>query len=244
MRVRKSVWMSLAAVSMIMAACPLQAFERTVEQEFQDAGAKLEVFDQSLTFQERKTLKQVSSLNYVPLTGALSEKYQAREALKKEEEDFRLMSDLKGQLLSLPGQERFVSGEARVQHEREAEAVARMAIPAFEELKKDYEMVRPAILHNLLVNVGLKEQGLCWQWARDLTDRLKGLKLETFDLLWATARGGTVREHNTVVLVTHDRPLEDGLLLDGWKHSGKPFWIRVTDDKKHPWKLGEYYGGR
>jgi hypothetical protein len=76
-----------------------------------------------------------------------------------------------------------------------------------------------------------------------LTDRLRVLDLETFDMLWATARGGTMREHNTVVLVSKGHELQDGLVLDGWKYAGKPFWIRVTDDKKHPWKVGQYYGG-
>ena len=127
-------------------------------------------------------------------------------------------------------------------HEKEAEIIATTAIRGFGELRSKYEMVRPAIFHNMLVNMGIKGEGLCWQWTRDLTKRLMKLGLKTFDILWATARGGTMREHNTVVLVSHGRGLQEGLFLDGWTHSGRPFWMRVKDDKKHPWRPGSYTG--
>jgi hypothetical protein len=220
--------------------------EATAESVLADAETRLAAFDQSLSFQERKTLRQVSGRNpqHQRLSGVLLKKYETREGLKREVESARWMADLKKNLLSLPGREDYASGPAKILREREAETVARTAVPAFGELRREYEMVRPALLHNLLVNIGIKDQGLCWQWARDLMDRLKGLDLKTFDVLWATAREGTMREHNTVVLVSKGRDLQEGLFLDGWKKAGKPFWMLVREDKKHPWKPGTYYGGR
>ncbi|HEX5036292.1 MAG TPA: hypothetical protein VFX30_03960 [bacterium] len=215
----------------------------TLEQELQEARERLEAFDRALNFHERKTLRQTSERDRPSLEPALRVKFDERNRLKDDLESYDRMVDLKRQLMALPGREAFASGSALLQREGEAEAVARIAVPAFGELRRHYEMIRPAILHNFFVNVGLKDEGFCWHWARDLTDRLKVLDLETFDLLWATARGGTMREHNTVVLVSKGRELQDGLVLDGWKYAGKPFWIRVTDDKKHPWKVGQYYGG-
>src|SRR5512141_1750267 len=36
------------------------------------------------------------------------------------------------------------------------------------ELAKEYRVVRPAIFHNVLVNLGMRQRGLCYQWADDL----------------------------------------------------------------------------
>jgi len=216
----------------------------TLEKNVTEAVGRLSAFDQSLSFQERKALRQTSKNGGGRFSGALLKKYEEREGLKQRVEDARLMVDLKRRLLDLPGHEDFSSGALNVRRVQEAETVARTIVPAFADLRRQYEMVRPAIFHNLLVNMGIKDQGLCWHWARDLTDRLRDLDLKTFDLIWATARGETMREHNTVVVVSRGHGLEDGLLLDGWKKAGKPFWIRVPDDKKHPWKVGQYYGGR
>jgi len=231
----KDLKVRLIAVLAVIAGLVGRAYGASINQDYLKAKDRLAVFDKSLTLQERKLIKLGPEQGR--LTGSLLKKYEARQELKEDAGNLQLMIDLRKQLLLLPG-------ESSSQKELEAEVVARIVVPAFGDLRREYAMVRPALFHNLLVNMGLKEQGLCWQWARDLTNRLNTLNLKTFDVLWATARGGTLREHNTVVLVSHGHPLEEGLLLDGWKYSGKPFWIRVVDDKKHPWKLGEYYGGR
>ncbi|HSA60082.1 MAG TPA: hypothetical protein VLJ37_10405 [bacterium] len=216
----------------------------SLERDLSEADGRLSAFDRALNFQERKTLRQTPARGLERLPGALLKKYEEREALKREFTEARLMVDLKRRLLELPGRDEYASGPHNLLREQEAEAIARMAVPAFAELRREYEMVRPALLHNLLVNIGIRDQGLCWQWARDLMDRLKSLNLETFDVLWATAREGTMREHNTVVVVSKGRDLREGLFLDGWKKAGKPFWMLVREDKKHPWKPGTYYGGR
>jgi hypothetical protein len=217
---------------------------KALEREATEAQDRLAAFDRALSFQERKVLRQTPARERARLSGALLEKFDERQALKREVEDARAMLDLKKRLLELPGRKDYASGPSSVLREKEAEAVARTAVPAFAELRREYEMVRPALLHNLLVNIGIKDQGLCWQWARDLMDRLNRLNLKTFDVLWATAREGTMREHNTVVLVSKGKDLQEGLFLDGWKKAGKPFWMPVREDKKHPWKPGTYYGGR
>ncbi len=200
---------------------------------------ELEIFDRSLSLGDRKILKSASLEERDHLDPRLQALWDERAELKSRKDEREKIVALKQALLELPG----ASATDRSSLEKEAETVAQVVIPAFADLKKQYEMVRPAVLHNLLVNVGLKHQGLCWHWTRDLTDTLNRLGLKKFDILWATARGGTPREHNSVVLVIKGGALQDGLVLDGWKKSGKPFWIRVPDDKSHPWKLGEYYGG-
>lgn len=234
----------IGPVLILLLGMAVRAEGASLEQDLSEAEGRLAAFDRSLNFQERKTLRQTSARDRQRLSGALLRKYEERQPLKRKVQEARLMVDLKRGLLELPGREDYASGPRKISRERDAEEVARTAIPAFAELRREYEMVRPALLHNLLVNIGIRDQGLCWQWARDLMDRLKSLNLETFDVLWATAREGTMREHNTVVVVSKGRDLQEGLFLDGWKKAGKPFWMLVREDKKHPWKPGTYYGGR
>lgn len=205
------------------------------EQEWERSAADLAVFDRALSLSDRRVLKQSSLRERERLTPRQRELYDVRRHLKEEAAYWDDVVRLKHDLLKMPG-------GPNEKDEREAEAIAKTAIRGFEDLRKKYDMLRPAIFHNLLVNVGLKGEGLCWEWTRDLTEKLMGLHLKSYDLLWATARESTMREHNTVVVVSKGRALEDGIFLDGWTKSGKPFWMRVPDDRKHPWKLGSYEG--
>lgn len=210
-------------------------------RSFEDAKQQLGAFDASLSFHDRKILKETGLRSKDQLSPSLKRLYVERRRLKDELTYWENVARLDEDLLKLPGKEDLRDSEIP-KRTTEAGQIAKTAIRAFGELRQKYEMVRPAILHNLLVNVGIKNEGLCWQWTRDLRKELLRLDLKTYDLQWATAREGTMREHNTVVVVTRGRPLEDGILLDGWTHSGKPFWLRVPDDKKHPWKPGSYSG--
>lgn len=117
----------------------------------------------------------------------------------------------------------------------EAQAVATTTLSTLSELQKRYRMIRPALLHNLLINARFKKEGFCWHWTRDLKERLAKLPLKEYDLLWAKAREGSFREHNALVIVSRGMPLKEGLVLDGWRRSGRPFWIPVKNDR-YPWK--------
>jgi hypothetical protein len=53
----------------------------------------------------------------------------------------------------------------------EAEQVAETAVTYASDLAEEYNLVRPAILHNVFVRIGLKDRGLCYHWAEDLMQR-------------------------------------------------------------------------
>ena len=121
--------------------------------------------------------------------------------------------------------------------EREAELLAQTAISYSIELAGKYHMLRPPILHNLLVNLGLRERGLCIHWTEDLLDYLSGLGLKSLELHWGIANHDVPMrlEHSSVIITARGQSFKEGLVLDPWRHSGKLYWTLVKDDS-YPWK--------
>ncbi|MDD1749287.1 MAG: hypothetical protein LUO89_05360 [Methanothrix sp.] len=119
----------------------------------------------------------------------------------------------------------------------EAELLAETAISYSLELAGKYHMLRPPILHNLLVNLGLRERGLCIHWTEDLLNRLSGLGMKSLELHWGIANHDVLLrlEHSSVIITACGQSFEEGLVLDPWRHSGELYWTRVKDDS-YPWK--------
>ena len=118
----------------------------------------------------------------------------------------------------------------------EARQVAETAIMYSYQLADEYQVVRPAVLHNVLIRVGLKDRGLCYHWTEDLLNKLKALELRTFQLHWGVAhRGSELREHNSVVITASGQAFEHGMVLDPWRNSGDLYWSLVQADR-YPWK--------
>ncbi|MGD9301262.1 MAG: hypothetical protein PVI13_06795 [Desulfobacterales bacterium] len=119
----------------------------------------------------------------------------------------------------------------------EARQVAETAITYSGNLAQDYNLVRPAILHNVFVRIGLKDRGLCYHWTEDLIRRLQSLELKTFQLHWGVAyRGSELREHNSVVITARGDAFEKGMVLDPWRNSGDLYWTLISADR-YPWKV-------
>ena len=118
----------------------------------------------------------------------------------------------------------------------EARQVAETAIIYSNQLADEYRLVRPAVLHNLLIRVGLKDRGLCYHWTEDLLKRLQALDLRTYQLHWGVAhRGSDLREHNSVVITARGQAFEKGMVLDPWRNSGDLYWALINTDQ-YPWR--------
>jgi hypothetical protein len=118
----------------------------------------------------------------------------------------------------------------------EAGQVAQTAIQYSAYLADRYELVRPAVLHNVLVRIGLKDRGLCHHWTTDLMEQLERLELKTYQLYWGVAhRGSELREHNSVVIAAKGQRFEEGIVLDPWRDSGELHWTPVKNDR-YPWQ--------
>jgi hypothetical protein len=118
----------------------------------------------------------------------------------------------------------------------EARQVAETAITYAKQLAEEYRLVRPAVLHNVLIRVGLKDRGLCYHWTEDLLKQLQSLDLRTYQLYWGVAhRGSELREHNSVVITARGQAFEKGLVLDPWRNSGDLYWALIKTDR-YPWQ--------
>jgi len=117
----------------------------------------------------------------------------------------------------------------------EARRVAHAAVTDSYRLAEDYRLAGSARWHNLLIQVGLRERGLCFHWTEDLMKRLQDLNLRTYRLHWGVAhRGSDLYEHNSVVITASNQAFEDGLVLDPWRNSGDLYWATVREDG-YPW---------
>ena len=119
----------------------------------------------------------------------------------------------------------------------EARILAETAVRESGILAEEYQLVRPAVAHNLLVVFGIRERGLCYHWTGDLMKKLQTLDLKSFQLHWGVAyRGSELREHNCVVVTAKGQSFFKGIVLDPWRNSGNLFWAQVAKDS-YPWKV-------
>ena len=93
-------------------------------------------------------------------------------------------------------------------------------------------------MHNIKVNLGFRDRGLCIDWTRDLLARLERENFVSLELHWAIANYESAfrLEHSTVVISARDHGIEQGLVLDPWRYSGNLYWARTTRDPGYRWK--------
>lgn len=120
----------------------------------------------------------------------------------------------------------------------EARRAARVAIEYSHQQARDYEITTPPLMHNLMVNFGIKSRGLCVHWTRDLMVRLQQERFRSLDLHWAIANYEPAfrLEHSTVVVSARGESMHQGLVLDGWRNAGELYWAPALDDPGYPWR--------
>jgi len=117
----------------------------------------------------------------------------------------------------------------------EARRVAYAAYMTGLELRREWRVVWLPGVQNLLVNMGARKGGLCFQWATELLVRLDALKLQTLELHWAESFANTSGEHNVIVVTARGQAFEKGILLDNWRYSGHLVWTQVAMDPEYHW---------
>ena len=118
---------------------------------------------------------------------------------------------------------------------REAKLLARDSIRYAYTLSERYDLVWPPLLHNTLVNVGLKDRGLCYQWADDMQAHMLKSGYKSFDFYLGVSHPGSYFEHNTLVVSAKGAGFSHGVVLDPWRDSGKLFFAKIDEDPKYVW---------
>jgi len=104
------------------------------------------------------------------------------------------------------------------------------------ELRRQWRVVWLPGIQNLLVNIGARKGGLCFQWATELIVRLDAVKPQSRKLHCAESYVNTGAEHNVIVVTARGQPFEQGVLLDNWRYSGQLVWTQVAMDPEYHWK--------
>jgi hypothetical protein len=105
------------------------------------------------------------------------------------------------------------------------------------QLAQKYDLVSPPMFHNFLVNTGIREGGLCYQWSDALYEHLLAKKYPGFEFHLAVANEGEYwSEHNALVVVQKGGRVEEGVIVDPWRHSGKLFFAKFKEDPLYQWK--------
>lgn len=125
----------------------------------------------------------------------------------------------------------------------EAGLLAYTAIEKTVKLQKEYGIHTFPIVHNLLIDVGLKKRGACKHWAEDLLKSFDAISHPHFTSYWGEAHPGNILEHNVAVLAPVGGFFGHGILIDPWRTAGKPFWAKVSDDSPH-WRAWSGYSQR
>lgn len=120
---------------------------------------------------------------------------------------------------------------------KEAKLFAFEAITYSKKLAKEYEVIAPALFHNSLINLGLKNKGYCYHYANDLKSYLDFKKFKSFKLLKIVSKRGEYFEHTSLILTRDDIEFKNAIVLDAWRNSGKLYFAKIKDDKKYDWEI-------
>jgi len=119
----------------------------------------------------------------------------------------------------------------------EAARLARVTYQYVAQLKREYEITDPPLVHNTKVNMGIKPRGLCKDWADDLEARLKqeGFQSLTLHRAIANSDDSFRIEHSTVIVSRKGDDMYKGIVLDPWRYGGTLYWAGTRLDDHYEW---------
>ncbi|NRB00173.1 MAG: hypothetical protein HRU32_10180, partial [Rhodobacteraceae bacterium] len=118
----------------------------------------------------------------------------------------------------------------------EAARAADIAYAYTDVLAEEYEITTSPLVHNGLVNAGLKPRGLCWHWAEDMERRLNAEDFETLTLHRAIAEHEWRIDHSTAIISARGDDFDQGLVIDPWRYGGVLYWGSVAQDDRYAWQ--------
>jgi hypothetical protein len=114
--------------------------------------------------------------------------------------------------------------------------LARAIYAKTHELTEEFELTSPPLWHNTLVNIGIKEKGLCYHWSDALYLGLDKKSYAHYDFYLVSANiGEYFFEHNALLITAKGASISEGIIIDGWRDSGRLYATRVKDDTEYQW---------
>lgn len=120
---------------------------------------------------------------------------------------------------------------------QEAKDFSKTILLSSKNLAHEYEVVKPAIFHNTLINLTIKKRGFCYHYANDLLKILKTKNFKTFEIKKIVANRGEYFEHTSLLLTRKDISFENSIVLDAWRNAGDLYFDYVKNDKRYVWEL-------
>ena len=120
---------------------------------------------------------------------------------------------------------------------KEAEVLSSEILRETAKLRKTFNPVAQPHFNNFLINVGVKEKGLCYQWSDALYLHFSKRRYKHFEFhLLVANRGEYFFEHNVFVVSAKGKAVMDGIIIDPWRKPGELYIARVKEDKKYNWE--------
>ncbi len=105
------------------------------------------------------------------------------------------------------------------------------------KLRKKFNPTSQAQFNNFLINAGVKEKGLCYDWSDALYLHFSKKEYASFEFhLLVAHKGKYFYEHNTLVVVAKGGNVLEGIVIDPWRNSGNLYFSKVNEDKKYEWR--------
>ncbi|MFP4486866.1 MAG: hypothetical protein ACOCP1_03195 [Campylobacterales bacterium] len=117
----------------------------------------------------------------------------------------------------------------------DAQNVANLSYKVSKELNNKFQRSSSPMFHNFLVNIGLKSNGLCYEYANELLEALRVLGPKSLNIYSVVSKKGEYFEHNAL-LVTSKEELNNGVILDPWRSANPLFWIDLSKDR-YNWRV-------
>jgi len=105
-------------------------------------------------------------------------------------------------------------------------------------LKSKFNPIIEPHFNNLLVNIGIKSHGLCYEWSDRVYLHLKKQQKRYRDFrfnLVVSNKGDYFLEHNSCVIRYKNQPLQDGIIVDLWRDIDDIYIARVYNDSDYRW---------
>ncbi|GAB5439577.1 putative periplasmic lipoprotein [Falsiruegeria mediterranea] len=120
----------------------------------------------------------------------------------------------------------------------EATRAAQIAFSYSKQLATEYGVTTSPIIHNVRVNEGDKERGLCVHYAEDMQRRLNQEGFKTLQMHRAIALPKTPFniDHSTAIISRRGDDMYAGVILDPWRNGGDLFWSPTQDDTRYNWR--------